>query len=170
MATKANLNFFMHIQKAGGNYLSNILCSHFPWVHIRRYEGMLGFPTPTLEHVQFVHGHFGLGDPVFLLPDTPYVCMTMLRHPVERMISAYRFQERRKGERFHSEIQSGAMSVADFTEDLCARDGFQYSYFGYDRHQALHDPQACLQNLIDQVSLFGISESMSSSASLFGTK
>ena len=69
--TKANRNFFIHIGKAGGNYLSNILCSHFPWVHIRRYDGMIGDPTPKIEGVEFVHGHFGLGDPVLLLPDTP---------------------------------------------------------------------------------------------------
>lgn len=83
--------FFLHIAKTAGTTLRSYLDGCFAPTSI--YPGyiwpeLLDWPLERLHEASFVRGHFYYGL-IANLWRTPPVCVTMLRDPVERTLSAY---------------------------------------------------------------------------------
>ncbi len=85
---------FLHIPKAGGSTLQEYVLSHYPGGRFYRFTGdtkqWLDFPSlPEQERASFDvlvgHVHFGVHR---FLPE-PSTYMTMLRDPVDRVVSHY---------------------------------------------------------------------------------
>ncbi len=87
---------FLHIPKAGGSTLRRLLHKQYPSKSVYRIESdingdILRFGELTFEQtqkIQLVTGHQAFGLHTYL-PDAVYI--TMLREPITRVISEYRF-------------------------------------------------------------------------------
>jgi len=87
--------YFLHIPKTAGTSLISILDSYFPQDQILKAHtwGELLPQIPIdFSKFQFVRGHFGYSV-VRLFKKEP-ICITMLRDPINLMISAYRMLSR----------------------------------------------------------------------------
>lgn len=83
--------FFLHIPKTAGLSFEEFLCSHFsPERVLRRsyWEVIRKQPIAAWTSLQLITGHIGY-DLAFYLRD-PFI-LTLLRHPVDRLCSAYEF-------------------------------------------------------------------------------
>jgi len=96
--------YFLHIPKTAGTTLITILDKYFnPDCILKAHSWNELLPQLPLDFskYQFVRGHFGYSI-VRLCPKNP-ICVTMLRDPVDLMISAYKMLSRQQEdiERFH---------------------------------------------------------------------
>ena len=85
---------FIHIPKTGGTTLTSILESKFDYQQIcpaAYWEDFQHIAPETLDSYRLFRGHF----PYTIVEQIPghTVCLTMLRDPVERVISAYHFMK-----------------------------------------------------------------------------
>ncbi len=115
--------FFMHIPKTGGVSLISLLSSHFrqgeifPLHSVASWEEFESFPPEQLASYRLIRGHFKFGP--FDRQVFRYFCqnpliLTMLRDPVARTISAYRYVKREPRARIHEEVLSKQMSLHDY--------------------------------------------------------
>jgi len=96
--------YFLHIPKTAGTTLITILDKYYkPESILKAHSWNELLPQLPLDFskYRFVRGHFGYSI-VRLIPKNP-TCITMLRDPIELMISAYKMLSRQKDdiERFH---------------------------------------------------------------------
>lgn len=83
------INYFLHIPKTGGTSLTDILDQQYPAGAVLPFQTwsslIMAWPV-DVSKIQLVRGHFGYGIRHLLRPhELRY--MTMLRNPVERVIS-----------------------------------------------------------------------------------
>jgi hypothetical protein len=122
--------FFLHIPKTAGLSLIDLLDSHFPTNQIFPLHSA---PTPelfdayTLEKMQqyrLVRGHFRFGpydSGIYMhIAQNPLI-LTVLRHPIERLVSAYRWILRRPQNRFHHEITTKGITFEQYATDPAYR-------------------------------------------------
>jgi len=91
---KDDIMYFLHIEKAGGTTLMNILDSYFDYESIcqEQFWNTLIRNNPDLTKYRLFRGHFGYGIHR-ILPKEP-IYLTLLRNPVNRIISDYNFKRR----------------------------------------------------------------------------
>ena len=84
--------FFCHIPKTAGTTLTHILSNHFRHAEIFPYHGWDSVPQNLsqfeITNYRLYHGHFPWSSTVSLLGE-PLASATMLRNPIERVLSAY---------------------------------------------------------------------------------
>jgi hypothetical protein len=112
---------FMHIQKTGGMSLATMMRRQFPRERILRVNGTLRFaaarlaaiPECRIAHLRFIYGHvpFGLHD---YLPRSAAAYVTLLRNPVDPMVSIYYYALRRSEWALCGEIKRRRLSLRDF--------------------------------------------------------
>jgi len=112
---------FVHIQKTGGMSLVTMMRRQFPSERILRVNGTLRFATAQLSalpecriaHLRFIYGHvpFGLHD---CLPHSAAAYVTLLRNPVDRMVSIYYYALRRPEWALSGEIKRRRLSLHEF--------------------------------------------------------
>jgi hypothetical protein len=119
---------FLHIPKAGGTTLAHvarrqypatrqrdIIGNHIPGVvpRERSYEHFVhDLPAHAKRHLVYVRGHvpFGLHETL----GRPAVYVTMLRDPVDRLVSYYHYMMRTPHHYLHAEATRRGLSLADF--------------------------------------------------------
>ena len=113
---------FVHIQKTGGISLYNALARAFGAGRSMRFERSseafraqyLAMPDAEIARYRLLSGHFNL--PFWLQRDLgPRVVVSMVREPVERVLSTYRYMRSWKGHRRHA--SAGQLDVAGFVDD-----------------------------------------------------
>lgn len=98
--------YYLHIPKTAGSSLGSVLLQPYAPSTVLNCElgELLQRGRPEInEHLAFA-GHWGTG--LFSLLDRPIACLTVLRDPFERMISAIRFAQREGHPSEHPEIQA----------------------------------------------------------------
>lgn len=118
---KEQVLIFLHISKAGGSTLHTILEKQYPGVghyftsgnprgeEKGRWERL---SMEERENISVVRGHVNYGVHEFI--KKPSVYITMLRNPVERVISHYYFHKRDVGHYLHKESLSENWTLEDF--------------------------------------------------------
>ncbi len=114
---------FVHIPKAGGTTLNFILSRFYPEDVTFRIDGsraaesiaeLQQLPEEKKDRIRCLKGHMPFGLHEYLPGPARYI--TVLRHPVERVISHYYFVRRFKDHYMYDEVTSADMSLADYVQ------------------------------------------------------
>lgn len=114
---------FLHILKAGGTTLNNIVESHFE----RRQtyatsatglhpdgnlDGFFELSPAERARIRLLNGHLGFGIHEHLPNQAVYI--TMMREPVARIVSQYNFERKLATSPLYEHLQSGEMDITGF--------------------------------------------------------
>jgi Galactose-3-O-sulfotransferase len=112
---------FMHLSKTGGSTVYPSLQWNYPpsrTLHIdiprNRFDKMEGVPIDTRSNLLLVHGHFAYGIHKYIPRRCHYV--TLLREPVARVISAYKFILKRTDHELHHRVVEERIDLEEFIE------------------------------------------------------
>ncbi len=113
------LTIFLHIPKTGGSSLRQVIRRHYHPTSIysiyqyseKRLRQLQNLSEERREEINLLEGHFNLGYHQFF--NQPYSYITMLRDPVERIISLYYFILNTRGW-VYDEIMSRNMELEEF--------------------------------------------------------
>ena len=127
MGTPSETVVFLHVPKAAGltlvlQFLELFYAPdeiyHIDAEALKESTAELrGLLTEQKERIKLLYGHFGFGYHELLPQPCRYV--TMLRHPVDRVVSSYYYMRRSKEHRNYDALQS--MSLPEFVESDMVR-------------------------------------------------
>jgi Galactose-3-O-sulfotransferase len=116
--------FFLHLPKAAGSTLNRVIAQQYPPAAIYKTAGKppavnaqeLAANLRTPGGIRLVAGHFGFGLHGAVPGEFTYI--TMLRDPVERLLSHFHFARRLQTHPLHAEITSGRLTLPDVARRL----------------------------------------------------
>lgn len=168
---------FLHIPKAAGTTLQEIIVRHYMRGKIFRFTGsqeqwkaFCDGPAEDRGRYDLIagHVHFGIHE---LLPD-PATYITMLRDPIDRVVSHYHFVLANPGHYLHPVLAGGRYTLHDYAVTrvsheldndqvrwLCARDHFDVPVGEVSREMV----EEAKWNLANAISVFGLVERFSDS-------
>lgn len=119
------------------------------------------YAAPSPRNPYLLTGHMRLDQPIFRRLWMQHVVVSMLRDPVERMISNYNFMLRRPANPWHDEVVKGGMSFIEFSTRMLEAIGPQYSFFddtgqGTFARTGTATAEVCFDNLLNKVSYYGL--------------
>lgn len=165
----------IHVPKAAGTTLNNILMRNykyradsygtefFPRYFPSEFASLVSAPPTTGDRIRpmFFTGHIGLGNELFRRMPVRYVAITMLREPVSRVISHYRFNSTAPSI-FQSAIQNDRLDVIEYFHRFRSAIPLQYEYFAQEVNAGEEAQPSRIteasRNLAERVSLFGIQD------------
>ncbi|MEM0925925.1 MAG: sulfotransferase domain-containing protein [Planctomycetota bacterium] len=113
---------FLHIPKAGGNSFLDFLTPHFRKEdrfdvseglrYTERLSELETLPTKAKGQLRFVFGHLPFGIHEWLPQQCRYI--TVLRDPVDRILSHYYFVREQRKHPMHETVMSRRMSISDY--------------------------------------------------------
>ena len=123
---------FLHVPKAAGSSLINMLLARFPPEALYPGHGVLdlrGLPPEEWRRHSLFMGHFDYSE-LAGAPDPPMV-FTMLRDPIERMLSIYRYwrsysPEQAVRDQLHGPLFAHRVDLAGFFTE--APPGIRFNY------------------------------------------
>jgi len=167
---------FIHVPKAGGTTLNNILMKNyrfridsygenfFPRYYPDEFVSLVQEPIAedTRRPVYFT-GHIDLDNDLFRYMPVRYVAVTMLRDPVQRIVSHYRFHSTLQRSPLSAQIGNGALDVVDYFQRFRSTIPMQYEIFAPRKTGGVAVAEAgrvqeALENLESKVSHFGLQE------------
>jgi hypothetical protein len=160
---------FIHIPKTGGSTIRTILSREYGVEHILYYEA--GIPPWTLDRpgedplptqiaqgaIELLTGHTAFG--VHDIIKQPCRYFSLLRDPLERVISDYFYAFTDTPHRWKDEILSGALTVEEFVTnpEYGMRDE-QVAYLKGTSESYLRPAQAALDNINTSILAVGLTE------------
>lgn len=167
----ATVDFFVHIPKTAGTTLLHIIEEQYSAAATLSSRGVaLSGRRALLEampdHIRVVAGHFHFGMRRFF--PRPCRAFTMLRDPVDRLLSAYYFIARSAEKPNHQALRRGELTM----EKLARRQGAVQARFiaGYGPMEEVA-PEVLLreakENLASNMAAFGLTEHFDASLLLF---
>lgn len=155
----------VHVQKSAGSTLNGLLMKNYkmrvssrgvdfiPRFTKAEIITLAGPPRSEDDRVRptFFTGHIDLDNEIFDLMPSRFVTVAVLRDPVERVISHYRFNSTQPGV-FKTTINEEGMSVLDYHHKFAGAIGTQFGVFA--PNGTVND---AVRRLERQVSLFGLS-------------
>jgi len=189
--TTHDFNFFLHIPKAAGSTINSIINQQFNSIELFRISKIIKseignkwkvLPAPEREQIarekfteyinqnntmlSMVIGHMKFGWHNYLEPGTTSTYLTMLREPVDRVISLYYYTRRVSGHYINDKIKQDHMDLSDYIQSgisLQIDNGMTriISGIGYDRGFGKCDTDMlslAMDNLENKFSFVGISE------------
>lgn len=110
---------FLHLPKAAGSTLNRVIAQQYAPAEIYQTAGkalpIIGTELAANPRVRLIAGHIGFG--VHTLLAGPFTYITVLRDPVERMLSHYHFARKLATHPLHAEIANG-LSLVDAARRL----------------------------------------------------
>lgn len=111
---------FIHVPKCAGSTLNKIIKSQFPNKAIYKIDpkveknlSIVGTRTKEENrNIRCLMGHMSFGAHKFLMGSSTYI--TMVRHPVTRVISLYNFIKRKDFHPLHKFVLSNNLSLEDY--------------------------------------------------------
>lgn len=175
----------IHVPKAGGNTV-NLLFGQMGFIPlawdmssndffqtVREDQWWAGFRAPPPRTAYFLTGHMRLDNPIYKRLWIPHVVVTLLRDPIERMLSNYNFTLRRPQNPWHDDIVNKGMTFLEYVANMDAAIGPQYGFFddtgaGTFARTGTASVEHCLNNLLTKVSIFGLTSRFDEFAVLAG--
>lgn len=165
----------LHVPKTGGSTLVSIARCQFPAAAVARLPDSLAAARADLarrsdadrRRLRFLHGHvpFGVHS---ALPGTRY--LTLLRHPVARLVSVYHYALREPAWAAHRVIHDRRLTLEEFIDSPAAaefNDGQTRFLAGGDQSAPTRETlAAALHNLGEQLAFVGITERFDASLAL----
>ena len=155
---------FLHIPKAAGSTLNSLLMKSYKFRADSRGDSFFTRYTPRelvdLASVPrseddrtrpvFFTGHINLDNEIFRAMPVRYVAVTLLRDPIERVISHYRFNSTQPSV-FQDAVRDEGLSIVDYCRKFAGAVAKQYHVFAPDG-----GVDVALRRLADEVSFFGL--------------
>jgi hypothetical protein len=170
-----DLVFHVHVPKTAGSTVKTLFRqnnfslldfdmntqSFFEVVREDRWRQNFFREPPRVPYL--LSGHFRFDLPILRQLRIPHAIVTLLREPVQRVLSHYNYTIRTAGNPCRDEVLAGTMSFLDYAEWLHRAIGPQYSFFddtgaGTFARSGTASAEQCLSNLLTKVSLFGLTE------------
>src|SRR5262245_36623714 len=163
----------VHVPKAAGTTLNNILMKNyryrldsygsdfFPRYYPDEFVSLVQPPlSDDTRRPVFFTGHIDLANDIFRYMPVRYVAITVLRDPVERIVSHYRFHSTLSGSPLAAEIGKGDLGLVEYFERFRTEIPLQYEMFAPRRNAGEDGGRvaAALRNLEDRVSFFGLQD------------
>lgn len=145
------LIYFIHMPKTGGSTLTGVIKNQFSSSEILAYyhnqdEIQNKLKQVNMDDLKIIHGHYFFGIHEFI--DRPFSYFTILRHPVERVISLYYYLKNIEGERYDIYRE---MTLDEFVENKI-EDNIQTAYLsGNERKPGLLKAVRNLRRYFDVV-------------------
>jgi hypothetical protein len=120
---KSETIIFLHIPKTGGRSLQNILLRQYSDDEIvvdahSKLDEIAAWPEERKRGIRYLQGHFIYGAHRILPQECCYI--TMLREPVDRVISHYYFIKRSPSHPLNRVVQEQEISLEDYvTSGIC---------------------------------------------------
>ena len=180
-----DLVFNIHIPKAAGNTVNALFrqLGFIPlsldmntndfFATVREDRWFEGYAAPPPRDAYLLTGHMRLDQPILRRLWMPHMIISVLRDPVERMLSNYNFTLRRPANPWHDEVVNQGMSFVEYSTKMLDAIGPQYSFFdntgqGVFARTGNASVQECLTNLQTKVSFYGLSERFDEFAAMTG--
>jgi hypothetical protein len=157
---------FIHVPKTAGAIVNQILMKNyryrfdsygdefFPRYFPNEFVSLVGPPLPNdMRRPAFFTGAIDMANDVFRYMPVRYVVITLLRDPIERMITHYRDYSSSHST-LREEMRSGKFTVLDFVRRFYPRNLLQHEIFAPQSRQVA-DAVHALEN---DVSLFGFQD------------
>lgn len=116
---------FIHIPRSAGTALRSILYANYDnCIHIDGLKGLKSLamiPEHELRSLSLVEGHINFDVSNVLPQEHDYI--TMLRSPVERVISTFRYICQYPQHRLHKYITENNISIIEYIESKCNKVG-----------------------------------------------
>jgi hypothetical protein len=130
---------------------------------LREDRWFANYAAPPQRDPYLLTGHMRLDQPIFGRLWMQHVVVSLLRDPVERMISNYNFTLRRTRNPWHDEVVNKGMSFVEYSNRMLEAIGPQYSFFddtgqGTFARTGTATAQECFDNLLTKVSYFGLTD------------
>lgn len=109
---------FLHIPKAAGSTLNRVIAQNYPPAAILKAGGKsdAALLDEVTGEVRLIAGHRPFGMHAQLT--RPFTYITVLRDPVERVLSQYHFVKRLAEHPLHRAVASGELSLRDYARQL----------------------------------------------------
>lgn len=163
---------FLHVPKAAGSTLEAFICGHYAGGRWFRFTGDLenfrefrGMSAAERGAIDLFTGHVRFGVHVWL--DEPATYVTMLRDPVERVVSYYYYVLRSPEHHLHAALRASGASLHEFVRDrMCFEvDNDQVRWLNTVPHLEVGPGRVTRQmleeakhNLAERVAAFGLAE------------
>jgi len=155
---------FLHVPKAAGSTLNSVFMKNYKFRADSKGDSFFSRYTPRelidlasmprseddRTRPGFFTGHINLDNEIFHSMPVRYVAITLLRDPIERAISHYRFNSTQPSV-FQDAIRDEGLSVVDYCRKFAGTVATQYSVFAPDG-----GVDVALRRLVDEVSFFGL--------------
>jgi len=165
----------VHIPKSGGHTV-NVLFRQMGFLPldldmntnsffgtIREDRWWEAYRAPPRRASYLLTGHMRLDHPIFRKLWIRHVIVSVLRDPVQRMLSNYNFTLRRPGNPWYHEVVNKGLPFLDYCEKMIGAIGPQYSFFddtgaGSFACTGSASPEHCLNNLLTKVGIYGLTD------------
>jgi sulfotransferase famil protein len=168
---------FVHLPKAGGTTLNHILMKNyrfrcdaygadfFPRYYPDEFVALVQPPGhDDTRRPVFFTGHIDLSNEILHRMPVRYLATTMLRDPVERIVSHFRYQSTREDTPRHAEIRAG-LNLPDYFRKYHRALPSQCAVFSPEKPNA----SDALSNLESRVSFFGLRGQFDEFVALLGS-
>ena len=140
---------------------------------IREDRWLEGYLAPPPRESYLLTGHLRLDHPIFRRIRTSYVVVTVLRDPIDRILSDDNFTTRTPGSPWYDEVATKGMSFLDYAANIYTAIGPQYSFFddtgkGTFAPTGAATPERCFNNLTTSIGFYGLTERFDEFAILSG--
>jgi len=122
-AENSRVVIFVHVPRTAGTTLARILTRQYPASGVLRLyeswfgEELAGLPTADIDRLRAVLSHFYFGAHIFVPRQCAYI--TLLRDPIERVISHYYYVRQSAAHEFHESARK--LNLREFLE-YCSDD------------------------------------------------
>ncbi|MBK8137139.1 MAG: sulfotransferase family 2 domain-containing protein [Chloroflexi bacterium] len=187
--------FFCHIPKTAGMTLRGILENHFHEDEILKFDQWPDLPASMtladLNRFRLIRGHFRLSSIMSLVDPAP-LAITMLRHPVDRIVSAYKHIRQSPLHPQHEQIGGAACTLDQFLSRIRPAEDYsnlQVSYLSapppavratsdasLPARDIVRDPEPDggaldrAKEALDDLGFFGITERFADSMAMLGSR
>jgi hypothetical protein len=145
MSVKKQL-MFLHIPKTAGMTLQNIISRNYPknricTIHcLKQNRELEEYPKEKLLQISILTGHIS-AKMISLFPPDQIECFTLLRDPIDRVVSAYHYIAQKPTHPYHKRFQETKPSIKQLIEsgDVLNLNNAMVRFLSGDTHRAYNE-------------------------------